>query len=323
MPTLKPGPGAAPRVGRHLRHHVPMAAPTPPGRHPLSHENVGVVGALGQGVEADHRAARRRLRSRRRRATPRADELPRQRPCKCVAPPCAAASLTFSRTQPGTLLLKTALPAAVAGAEPAVVAVGVHGAMRAGLQLQRRRPGRRRDRAADAGGRPGQRRRPAASSSAGRPGGWRGAGGGCGCYDRPRRRARRGRADAPRAGRQRRAARGRRSCSKCAKLPAGDPQAPGFVRRGGASHVEHGPHFASMFGSLELNPNQQLMRKNLRLEAVWGYGGPDYFARAQSRSSSATSTPSPTWSTRSWCSAARRRGLRGALDGGYRPAGAT
>jgi L-iditol 2-dehydrogenase len=51
----------------------------------------------------------------------------------------------------------------------------------------------------------------------------------------------------------------------------------GYLRRSG-TYVEMG-HFVDV-GSLQLNPNQELMRRNLRLEAVWGGGGPDIFIRA-------------------------------------------
>jgi threonine dehydrogenase-like Zn-dependent dehydrogenase len=51
----------------------------------------------------------------------------------------------------------------------------------------------------------------------------------------------------------------------------------GYCRRSG-TFVEMG-HFVDV-GSLQLNPNQELMRRNLRLEAVWGGGPPDYFVRA-------------------------------------------
>lgn len=53
----------------------------------------------------------------------------------------------------------------------------------------------------------------------------------------------------------------------------------GYLRRSG-TYVEMG-HFVDV-GSLQLNPNQELMRRNLRLEAVWGGGGPDIFVRAHS-----------------------------------------
>ena len=50
----------------------------------------------------------------------------------------------------------------------------------------------------------------------------------------------------------------------------------GYVRYGG-TYVEMG-HFVDI-GTFEFNPNQMLMRKNLRLEAIWG-GRAEYFARA-------------------------------------------
>jgi len=51
----------------------------------------------------------------------------------------------------------------------------------------------------------------------------------------------------------------------------------GYLRRSG-TFVEMG-HFVDV-GSLQLNPNQELMRRNLRLEAIWGGGGADIFVRA-------------------------------------------
>lgn len=50
----------------------------------------------------------------------------------------------------------------------------------------------------------------------------------------------------------------------------------GMVRQGGV-YVEMG-HFVDV-GSIELNPNQMLLRKNLRLEAIFGYGGNEIFSR--------------------------------------------
>ena len=44
----------------------------------------------------------------------------------------------------------------------------------------------------------------------------------------------------------------------------------GYLRRSG-TYVEMG-HFVDV-GSLQINPNHELMRRNLRLEAVWGGGG--------------------------------------------------
>ena len=66
---------------------------------------------------------------------------------------------------------------------------------------------------------------------------------------------------------------------ECAGFLNAIPEGLGYVRRDG-TYVEMG-HFVDV-GSVELNPNQLLMRKNLRLEAVWGYGGYDIFIRAAS-----------------------------------------
>jgi L-iditol 2-dehydrogenase len=66
---------------------------------------------------------------------------------------------------------------------------------------------------------------------------------------------------------------------ECAGFLQALPEGIGYLRRSG-TYVEMG-HFVDV-GSLEFNPNQLLMRKNLRLEAVWGYGGNDIFQRALS-----------------------------------------
>ena len=65
---------------------------------------------------------------------------------------------------------------------------------------------------------------------------------------------------------------------ECAGVLSAITEGLGYLRRSG-TFVEMG-HFVDV-GSLELNPNQLLMRKNLRLEAVWGTGGMDNFTRAQ------------------------------------------
>jgi L-iditol 2-dehydrogenase len=65
---------------------------------------------------------------------------------------------------------------------------------------------------------------------------------------------------------------------ECAGVLSAITEGLGYLRRGG-TFVEMG-HFVDV-GSLELNPNHHLMRKNLRLEAVWGTGGTDNFIRAQ------------------------------------------
>lgn len=64
---------------------------------------------------------------------------------------------------------------------------------------------------------------------------------------------------------------------ECAGVLAAINEGLGYLRRGG-TFVEMG-HFVDV-GSLTLNPNQELMRKNLRLEAIWGTGGTDNFVRA-------------------------------------------
>ena len=51
----------------------------------------------------------------------------------------------------------------------------------------------------------------------------------------------------------------------------------GYLRNSG-TFIEMG-HFVDV-GSLQLNPNQELMRRNLRLEAVWGGGSNELFVRA-------------------------------------------
>jgi threonine dehydrogenase-like Zn-dependent dehydrogenase len=64
---------------------------------------------------------------------------------------------------------------------------------------------------------------------------------------------------------------------ECAGFLPAITEGLGYLRYGG-TFVEMG-HFVDI-GALQLNPNQQLMRRNLRLEAVWGGGSPDYFVRA-------------------------------------------
>jgi L-iditol 2-dehydrogenase len=64
---------------------------------------------------------------------------------------------------------------------------------------------------------------------------------------------------------------------ECAGFLPAITEGLGYLRRSG-TFVEMG-HFVDV-GSLQLNPNQELMRRNLRLEAVWGGGSPDYFVRA-------------------------------------------
>jgi threonine dehydrogenase-like Zn-dependent dehydrogenase len=63
---------------------------------------------------------------------------------------------------------------------------------------------------------------------------------------------------------------------ECAGFLPAIPEGIGCVRQGGV-YVEMG-HFVDV-GSIELNPNQMLLRKNLRLEAIFGYGGNEIFTR--------------------------------------------
>ncbi|OUC08643.1 hypothetical protein RY27_07735 [Litorilinea aerophila] len=62
---------------------------------------------------------------------------------------------------------------------------------------------------------------------------------------------------------------------ECAGFLPAIPEGLGFVRHSG-TFVEVG-HFVDM-GSLDFNPNQLLMRRNLRLEAIWG-SRPEHFVR--------------------------------------------
>ena len=64
---------------------------------------------------------------------------------------------------------------------------------------------------------------------------------------------------------------------ECAGFLPAITEGLGYLRRSG-TYVEMG-HFVDV-GSLQINPNHELMRRNLRLEAVWGGGSPDIFVRA-------------------------------------------
>ena len=64
---------------------------------------------------------------------------------------------------------------------------------------------------------------------------------------------------------------------ECAGFLPAITEGLGYLRRSG-TFVEMG-HFVDV-GSLQLNPNHELMRRNLRLEAVWGGGGNENFVRA-------------------------------------------
>jgi L-iditol 2-dehydrogenase len=63
---------------------------------------------------------------------------------------------------------------------------------------------------------------------------------------------------------------------ECAGFLPAIPEGISYLKQGG-TYVEMG-HFVDT-GSLEFNPNQMLVRKNLRLEAIFGYGGNETFVR--------------------------------------------
>jgi threonine dehydrogenase-like Zn-dependent dehydrogenase len=63
---------------------------------------------------------------------------------------------------------------------------------------------------------------------------------------------------------------------ECAGFLPAIPEGIDYLKRGG-TYVEMG-HFVDT-GSLDFNPNQSLVRKNLRLEAILGYGGNETFVR--------------------------------------------
>jgi L-iditol 2-dehydrogenase len=63
---------------------------------------------------------------------------------------------------------------------------------------------------------------------------------------------------------------------ECAGFLPPIPEGIGYLKQGG-TYVEMG-HFVDV-GSLDFNPNQLLVRKNLRLEAILGYGGTETFVR--------------------------------------------
>lgn len=63
---------------------------------------------------------------------------------------------------------------------------------------------------------------------------------------------------------------------ECSGFLAAIPEGLDYIKYGG-TYVEYG-HFVDV-GTFECNPNQMLMRKNLRLEACWGFE-PHHFLRA-------------------------------------------
>ena len=253
-----------------------LAVPAPAGRHPARPRERRRVEALGEGVDdrLPRPAAGRRRPGRAGAGLPRRRlRLPRGR----GEPNLRGGFADVMYLQPGTLVLKTALPAAVAVlSEP--FAVGVHGVMRSGLKFG--------DTVVVQGaGAIGLLTLVAArASGAGRI---ILVGGPAGRLELARRlgadvtidivamrdpaeRTRLVLAETPRG-------EGADVVFECAGFLPAITEGLGFIRRSG-TFVEMG-HFVDV-GSLELNPNQLLMRKNLRLEAIWGYGGPDYFMRA-------------------------------------------
>ncbi|MDE0022035.1 MAG: zinc-binding dehydrogenase [Candidatus Poribacteria bacterium] len=60
---------------------------------------------------------------------------------------------------------------------------------------------------------------------------------------------------------------------ECAGFLPATPEGLSYVRHSGA-FIEVG-HFVDM-GSIEFNPNQMLMRRNLRIEGIWGYRLDDF-----------------------------------------------
>jgi threonine dehydrogenase-like Zn-dependent dehydrogenase len=242
----------------------------------LGHENVGVIEAIGEGVEHDYLGRPLAVGDR-----------------VAIAPGFPGGAYGFQQAevepyllggfaeymflQPGSIVLKTDLPAEV-GVLSEPFAVGVHGVMRSGLKFG--------DTVIVQGaGAIGLLTLVAArASGAGRI---IVIGGPAGRLNLARRLGadvtidigevrdadERGRlvlAETPRG-------EGADVVFECAGFLAAITEGLKLTRRSG-TFVEMG-HFVDV-GSLELNPNQLLMRKNLRLEAVWGYGGPDYFVRA-------------------------------------------
>ncbi len=64
---------------------------------------------------------------------------------------------------------------------------------------------------------------------------------------------------------------------ECAGFLGAIPEGLGYVRQSG-TYVEMG-HFVDV-GTFEFNPNTMIMRRNLHIEAVWGYGSIEVWERA-------------------------------------------
>jgi L-iditol 2-dehydrogenase len=242
----------------------------------LGHENVGVVARLGDGVTADSLG----------RPLAEGDRVifPPGNPHGAYGFMTADSGPPFRGgfgdylylCQPQTYLLKTVLPPEVAVlAEP--FAVGVHGVMRSGLRLgdtvvvqgsgaiglltllcARASGAGRLIMVGGPAGRLSLARRLGADVTVD-----------LGEIPDPAERIRLVRESTPRAA-------GADVVFECAGFLPAIPEGLAMVRQSGA-YVEMG-HFVDV-GAIELNPNQLLMRKNLRLEAIWGYGGNETFTR--------------------------------------------
>jgi threonine dehydrogenase-like Zn-dependent dehydrogenase len=241
----------------------------------FGHENVGVVEQLGEGVETDHTG--RPLRAGDRvvfaPGTPSgaygfqlADEPPYFR---------GGFGDYIYLAQPGTVVLRTDLPPHIAVLlEP--FTVGIHGVTRAGIQFgdtvvvqgagtiglmtlvcARLRGAGRLIVVGGPTGRLAMARQLGADVTVD-----------IGEVRDPDERTRLVLAETPRGA-------GADVVLECAGVLPAIAEGLGYVRRSG-TYVEMG-HFVDV-GSLEVNPNRQLMRKNLRLEAVWG-SVPDHFLR--------------------------------------------
>jgi threonine dehydrogenase-like Zn-dependent dehydrogenase len=243
----------------------------------LGHENVGVVERLGAGVTTDYRG--RPLQEGDRVVFPPGHPHGSYGFMQADGPPPFRGGFAdyIYLCQPETCVLKTDLPPEVAVlAEP--FSVGVHGVMRSGLRLGdtvvvqgsgaiglltmigARASGA--GRLIVVGGPPGRlalARKLGADlvlDIAATPD--------------PVERARIVRENTPRGA-------GADVVFECAGFLAAIPEGIGYLKQGG-TYVEMG-HFVDV-GSLDFNPNQLLVRQNLRLEAVLGYGGTETFVRA-------------------------------------------
>lgn len=242
----------------------------------LGHENVGIVERLGAGVKTDHLG--RPLEEGDRVVFPPGHPNGSYGFCAVEGSPAFRGGFAeyIYLSQPDTVVLKTSLPPEVAVlTEPFMV--GVHGAMRSGLRFG--------DTVVVQGsGAIGLLTLIAAKASgAGR---LIIVGGPSGRLALARKigadvtidvttipdveeRTRLVRQNTPRGA-------GADIVFECAGFLNAIPEGLGYLRQSG-TYVEMG-HFVDV-GTLEFNPNQMLMRKNARVEAIWGYGGPETFVR--------------------------------------------